>query len=186
MSVIFPGNYVAHLNAYRNQAVFALPGVEFYQMIGVAQLDVSEPSGKTYSLEILSPDLRMDDKPRVNKPFIIPAGASIYRTAAGVANLTSAASATITVTGPDSGAVLTADSDGVFPVNGAWSTFVGLGGITPENSDLTVTAIASAGLELIEHDDQTAILVEVDFFMNGPGPDKEDVSLPYKVEAGIN
>ena len=28
MSVIFPGNYVAHLNAYRDQGVVALPGVE--------------------------------------------------------------------------------------------------------------------------------------------------------------
>ena len=31
MSTIFPGNYVAHLNAYREQGVEALPGVEFYQ-----------------------------------------------------------------------------------------------------------------------------------------------------------
>ena len=36
MSVIFPGNYVAHLNAYRDQGVFALPGIEFYQAVGAA------------------------------------------------------------------------------------------------------------------------------------------------------
>ena len=29
MSVIFPGNYVADLNAYREQGVYATPGVEF-------------------------------------------------------------------------------------------------------------------------------------------------------------
>ena len=36
MSVIFPGNYVAHLNAYRDQGVFAIPGIEYYQLRGVA------------------------------------------------------------------------------------------------------------------------------------------------------
>ena len=35
MSVIFPGNYVANLNAYRGQGVFAIPGIEFYQVRGV-------------------------------------------------------------------------------------------------------------------------------------------------------
>ena len=40
MSVIFPGNYVAHLNAYRDQGVFALPGVEFYQIRGLAYVTV--------------------------------------------------------------------------------------------------------------------------------------------------
>ena len=39
MSVIFPGNYVADLNAYRDQGVFSLPGVEFYQMRGIAIVD---------------------------------------------------------------------------------------------------------------------------------------------------
>ena len=29
MSVIFPGNYVSHLNAYREQGVAALPGIPF-------------------------------------------------------------------------------------------------------------------------------------------------------------
>ena len=35
----------------------------------------------TYDLKILSPDLRQDDKPRKDRPFIIPAGAVVYRTA---------------------------------------------------------------------------------------------------------
>ena len=34
MSTIFPGNYVAHLNAYREQGVEAIPGVEFYKGVG--------------------------------------------------------------------------------------------------------------------------------------------------------
>ena len=39
MSVIFPGNYVAHLNAYREQGVEALPGVEFYKGVGALVLN---------------------------------------------------------------------------------------------------------------------------------------------------
>ena len=38
MSTIFPGNYVAHLNAYREQGVEAIPGVEFYRAVGAIVL----------------------------------------------------------------------------------------------------------------------------------------------------
>ena len=70
MSTIFPGNYVAHLNAYREQGVEALPGVEFYRLVGALVLNPDNAgvttSGSlasgTYSLKILSPDLRQDDQ----------------------------------------------------------------------------------------------------------------------------
>jgi hypothetical protein len=41
---IFPGNYVAHLNAYRDQGVVALPGAVFFRTIGalVINPDVHE------------------------------------------------------------------------------------------------------------------------------------------------
>ena len=39
MSIIFPGNYVAHLNAYREQGVEAIPGVEFYRAVGAVVLN---------------------------------------------------------------------------------------------------------------------------------------------------
>jgi hypothetical protein len=39
MTVIFPGNYVAHLNAYRDQGVVALPGVEFYRAVGAVVIN---------------------------------------------------------------------------------------------------------------------------------------------------
>ena len=39
MSTIFPGNYVAHLNAYREQGVEAIPGVEFYKGVGALVLN---------------------------------------------------------------------------------------------------------------------------------------------------
>ena len=87
---IFPGNYVAHLNAYRDQGVVALPGAVFFRAIGALVLNpdnygVLNTDGVleagTYDLKILSPDLRQDDKPRKDRPFEIPAGAKIYRVA---------------------------------------------------------------------------------------------------------
>ena len=74
---IFPGNYVAHLNAYRDQGVVALPGAVFFRGVGALVLnpdvegnlvDGVLPAG-TYDLKILSPDLRQDDKPRKDRPF---------------------------------------------------------------------------------------------------------------------
>ena len=53
MSVIYPGNYVAGLNAYRDQGVYALPGVEFYQAIGAAVITSGSVSGGgTLAVEI--------------------------------------------------------------------------------------------------------------------------------------
>ena len=78
MSTIFPGNYVAHLNAYREQGALAIPGVEFYRGVGALVLNpdnygVLDEDGVlvagTYDLKILSPDLRQDDKPRLDKPY---------------------------------------------------------------------------------------------------------------------
>ena len=86
---IFPGNYVAHLNSYRDQGVVAIPGAVFFRLVGALVLnpdlnDVLDANGElpagTYDLQILSPDLRQDDKPRRNRPFALPAGATFYRT----------------------------------------------------------------------------------------------------------
>jgi len=85
---IFPGNYVAHLNAYRNQGVVAIPGAVFFRGVGALVLNPDVHSvlntdgvleAGTYDLKVLSPDLRQDDKPRLDKPFEIPGGAKIYR-----------------------------------------------------------------------------------------------------------
>ena len=87
---IFPGNYVAHLNAYRDQGVLAIPGAVFFRAIGALVLNPDNKSILTtegvleagdYDLHILSPDLRQDDKPRKDRPFEIPGGAKIYRVA---------------------------------------------------------------------------------------------------------
>ena len=83
---IFPGNYVAHLNAYRDQGVVALPGAVFFRAVGALVLNpdndgVTDTNGVlaagTYDLQILSPDLRQDDKPRKDRPFVLPVGATV-------------------------------------------------------------------------------------------------------------
>ena len=105
MSVIFPGNYVAHLNAYRDQGVFSLPGVEFYQARGAAIVTADQTGGGTLAVEVLSPDLRQDDKPRLDKPLAIPAGAVVYRTAVNVSNLAASGTQTVAVDGLTSASV---------------------------------------------------------------------------------
>ena len=190
MSIIFPGNFVAQLNAYRGQGVVSIPGVEFYSYIGVASLNASAAAGATYDLQILSPDLRADDKARTDKPFVIPTGAGIYRSAVNVVNLSSGNAKTITATGITGGAVLTSAADGTFAANGSVTPFAGLTDaagsavITRLASDTTVTAVANDGLTIVNADDQAAIIVEIDFFMDASAPGADDVSLPFKVEAG--
>ena len=84
---IFPGNYVAHLNAYRDQGVVALPGCVFFRHVGALVLNPDNYgvladgvlAAGTYDLKILSPDLRQDDKPRLDRPFELPAGAKVYK-----------------------------------------------------------------------------------------------------------
>ena len=108
---IYPGNYVAHLNAYRDQGVVALPGAVFFRAVGALVLNPDVHSNLntdgvledgTYDLMIMSPDLRQDDKPRLDRPMEIPGGAKIYRvaiSAPGVREATPAGTATITVAG---------------------------------------------------------------------------------------
>ena len=188
MSVIFPGNYVAHLNAYRDQGVFALPGIEFYQLRGAAVVEANTTGASTLTPVILSPDLRQDDKPRLDRPFTVPAGATVYRVAQTAVNLTGTGSGTLTVDGVSTAAletqsVLTAAS-GVFPEEGATSEFAFTPALTKEAADSPITVASSAALTITNPDDQAAVLVEVCFYMDGDAPELDDVHLPYKVEAG--
>ena len=63
--------------------------------------------------KILSPDLRQDDKPRKDRPFVIPQGAVVYRTAVnatGVREETVAGAATVTIAGITTPAAVPATS----------------------------------------------------------------------------
>ena len=186
MTVIFPGNYVAHLNAYRDQGVFALPGVEFYQIRGLAYVTSDLSGGGTLALEIPSPDLRQDDKPRLDRPFVIPSGATVYRTAISTQNLSASGADNVGVSGLTSSgveALLTA-SGGVFPEEGSTSTFDGFTTGSSENADATVSAAYSGDLNVINPDDQAVVMVEVCYYLDGAAPDADDYPIQYKVEAG--
>ena len=190
MSVIFPGNYVARLNAYRDQAVTALPGVNFHQIIGVAKVTESTSGSSTLSLVIPSPDLRQDDKPRLDKPVVLAASseapATIYRTAISSYNLSTAGGGSLTVSGPTAGAlgaVLTADGGGVLPEAGA-TTIFNFSTESVESSDVTIEVSASAALSIVDAKECGYVLVEICYYTDGAAPDKDEVSLPYETEAG--
>jgi hypothetical protein len=219
MSIIFPGNYVAHLNAYREQGVEAIPGVEFYKGIGALVLNpdnkgVLDVDGVlvagTYDLEILSPDLRQDDKPRKDKPFVVPAGSVVYRTAVsapGVREETLAGSATVTIAGISTPtAVPLAAIPEVDPVtsvpNSDYGYFVAEGAVSAMESIVDGTAIsvsADTAVQVTTSADliasltpsagacrksPSAIMVEVCYYRPAPAPDAEDAHIPFATEAG--
>lgn len=186
MSVIFPGNYVARLNAYRDQGCFSLPGVEFYQAIGAAVISADQSGGGSLDVEILSPDLRQDDKPRLDKPMVIPAGAVVYRTAISTTNLSAAGSETVAVDGLTTGGLEAslAAVGGVFPEAGATTAFDGFETVSIEPGDAPITAAFSGELNIVNPDDCAAVIVEVCYYLDGAAPDTDDINLPYKTEAG--
>ena len=197
-NTIFPGNYVAHLNAYRDQNVQAFPGVNFFRLVGAYVVPQGETTVATgnYDLKILSPDLREDDKPRLDRDFIIRraaggGGARVYRVGVSTVNLKGNASTITTnptslsgVTQPVLTSATTANG-GLFLVGGEFTDFEFDTALTAITTDQTVGAtVGVAGLEKVEPGKEAAILVEVCFFMNAPAPDADDVHLPYYTESG--
>ena len=203
---IFPGNYVAHLNAYRDQGVVALPGAVFFRGVGALVLnpdtdDVLDANGVlaagTYDLQILSPDLRQDDKPRKDRPFIVPKGAVVYRTAVnapGVREETIGDGVTITPAGISSptAPVATALADGFFEPVGEFSACVSILDGTGLSQDTAIQVTVADG-DLVARQNPSAgacrnspsaILVEVCYFLPDAAPDADDVHIPYGVEAG--
>ena len=203
MSVIFPGNYVAHLNAYREQGCVSLPGVEFYRGVGALVLNPDNDSvttdgtltAGTYDVQILSPDLRQDDKPRRDKQFVIPAGSVVYRTAVSAPGVKAAAAGdtvvVATATGLPTSVPVTAGADLFFPAEGTTSALSNiLGGTalaadTPiqvtTDADFTAALNPSAGAC---RNSPSAILVEVCYYRAAPAPDTEDAHVPFAIEAG--
>ena len=204
-NVIFPGNYVAHLNAYRDQGVVALPGAVFFRGVGALVLNPDNDgvlntdgvlTAGTYDLQVLSPDLRQDDKPRKDRPFVIPEGAVVYRTgvnAVGVREETVAGAATVAIEGIATPAAVpaTAEDDGYFNPVGEFSLFesildgTGLAAATPvqvtTDADLIASIKPSAGAC---RKSPSAIIVEVCYFLPDAVADADDLHIPYGVEAG--
>ena len=184
--MIYPGNYVASLNAYRDQGVFALPGIEFYQAIGAAIASTDLSGGGTLAVEVQSPDLRQDDKPRLDKPLVVPAGATVYRTAINVTNLKASGTQTVAVDGLTTAGLEAslAAVAGEFPAAGDATAFDGFSTVSSESSEATISVDYSGDLTIVDKDSQAAVLVEVCYYVTADGPTGDDVSLPYKTEAG--
>ena len=210
MSVIFPGNYVSHLNAYREQGVEALPGIEFYRIVGALVLNPDTAgttsggtlSSGTYGLKILSPDLRQDDKPRTDKTFEIPAGSVVYRTAISAPGVkANSAADTIKIVALGSNApgdtgsevTLTAGADKFYPAEGATSALLGiLNGTAVNASAATAVQVITSAANTAEQNPSvgadrkspSAILVEVCYYKAASAPDAEDAHVPFGIEAG--
>ena len=220
-NVIYPGNYVCHLNSYRNQGVSAYPGLEFFSLVGAlvvlpiqnTQSNVLNSSlqlpAAEYATQILSPDLGPAPKPLVNRNFVIPTGACIYSSAVTVQNLEAVAGGAdadlVTVTGIPATldsvalqAVLGSDSNGTFNVCGSRALTLdfkaALAAATSSPTSVTVTTSAAlkpvnvasggSGSAFADPDaGQSAIIVEVDYFMPAKGPDSDATHLPYPYTA---
>ena len=196
-NLIYPGNYVARLNSYRQQGALAIPGVAFFQQIGayVVPEDTSTVATGNYDVKILSPDLRADDKPRLDRTFEIPgsdvggSGITVYRVALNTVNLKGTGSSTITTNATAVGGItignLADGTDGLFPEGGISSPFVmdTVPAAVTSNTTIGVT-VAGANLSKINADQEAAILLEVCFYADAAAPTSDDINLPFSTESG--
>ena len=208
-NTIFPGNYVCHLNSYRNQGVTAYPGLEFFSLVGaLVVLPIENTSSNVlnsslqlpaaeYATQILSPDLGPAPKPLANRNFVIPTGAFIYSSAVSVVNLeevTPGSSTTVKVTGIATAdqVTLTADTNGTFNECGARFLDLDFSSASATSGETSVTVTTSAALKPVNVSSggsgsafsdptagQSAIILEVDYFMPAKGPDSDAINLPY-------
>ena len=87
---IYPGNYVNQLSSYQFQPIQALPGRLYYEVVGYAVIpDDAREANNTFDVIVPSPDLRPNDKPRLDRgsPLVIPEGAKIYHLGLRVPNM---------------------------------------------------------------------------------------------------
>ena len=56
--------------------------------------------------------------------------------------------------------------------------------VSSETSGATISVANSGDLTIVDKDSQAAVLVEVCYYIEADGPTTDDVSLPYKTEAG--
>ena len=145
---------------------------------------------------VLSPDLRQDDKPRLDRDLVLLAGDAtnggggiqVYRTSVNVVNLKGDGSSTITTNPAAVGGVtlgsMVDDTDGTFPESGFFSVFNGLGGTKLTSDQAVGVTVGGGDLEKIDPSKEAAILVEVCFYANAAAPDSDDLHLPFPTESG--
>jgi hypothetical protein len=110
----------------------------------------------------------------------------VYRSAVNVVNLEATGTQTVAVDGLTTASLEAslAAVAGEFPEDGAATSFDGFATVSTESADATISATYSGDLKIVDADSQAAVLVEVCYYLDAPAPDSDDVSLPYKTEAG--
>ena len=162
--------------------------------------------GAEYALQILSPDLGPAPKPLANRDFVIPAGACVYGSAVNVVNLeavdqTGSDADLITVTGIPASidsvairAVLGSDANGTINHCGARAQTLDFNAVlaAADTDPVSVKVTTSAAMKPVNVTSggsgsafadptagQSAIIVEVDYFMVAKAPDYDDINLPF-------
>ena len=208
MAIIFPGNYVERLNAYsqaktidgttttpaqNRQGVEALPGLNYYSAVGVVIVPAAGLAAGNHACMVLSPDMRADDKPRLDVALQIPVGAKVYRIALRGINIIGSAAVgeLITVTKSSVGGTFsntdlrpqlaTVDSDPVgsflYIPDNATSEFKGLAATATEavtGNEIAIHVTNAAVVDVTDTDDVSAILVEICYFMDAAAPVTDD------------
>ena len=207
MAIIFPGNYVERLNAYsttasNRQGVEALPGLNFFSAVGVVIVPAAGLALATNpcdTFKVLSPDMRADDKPRLDKDLAIPKNATVYRVAIRGVNVKGAAASgeacepVIASSGTQfQNNLIASMTSAASPYNytSDVTEFRGLdvsatgGQILSTSADTTIYLKHAAALAVQDADDIAAVICEVCYYLDGDAPDSDSVNLPFKTETG--
>ncbi len=206
MAIIFPGNYVERLNAYsttatNRQGVEALPGLNFFSAVGVLEVPTAGIDAAVSKMKVLSPDMRSDDKPRLDKDMAIPINAEVYSVSIRGINVKDNAAASKTMTPAvaaagtafqtnlTTGTTITSAATTFSMVDAKRSVFTGFAAAQTQTMSAETTIYlkhndSSSKLVPIDTDDQAAVIIEVCYFLNAEAPTEDDVNLPYKTEAG--
>ncbi len=216
MAIIFPGNYVERLNAYSSaktdedgnvtssaanrQGVEAIPGLNFFCAVGVLEVPTAGVAASTGSmLKVLSPDMRSDDKPRLDQDMVIPDTAEVYSVAIRGVNVKdhSAASVALAPATASAGTAfqanlqtsITSAATTFSLVSSGRTTFTGFDAAQTQtiSGDTTIYLnhdTANSSIVPLNTDDQAAVIIEVCYFLEAAAPTEDDVNLPYKTEAG--
>ena len=215
MAIIFPGNYVERLNAYSSaktdedgnvtsaaanrQGVEALPGLTFFSAVGVLEVPPAGIAQAVSKMKVLSPDMRSDDKPRLDQDMVIPDTAEVYSVAIRGVNVKdhSAASVALAPATASAGTAfqanlqtsITSAATTFSLVSSGRTTFTGFDAAQTQtiSGDTTIYLkhdTANSKIVPLNTDDQAAVIIEVCYFLEAAAPTEDDVNLPYKTEAG--
>lgn len=188
-SVIYPGNYVNHLNTWgkpnaafkaagrptgdphdrHHQAAVVQPGLLAVQKVATLHVEGINPGGTMagYDLTINSPDARADDKPRANiNGLVVPSGAHLYRVGLRIpraANQPGAySSGAKDATGSDPSGLFTGPNGSVWLEGGTADPTGGpLGGAITATGANTAVLVSNADGEFLAGSESTTVIAPV-------------------------